>query len=84
VGSAIQSALVVGPVILLLSRLSFIALPDINLVFGLFILAVFGLIAYFYQIITVDGETTWFEGAQLLGIFVAIAVVVFFAQPVGS
>ncbi len=84
VGSAIQSALVVGPVILLLSRLPFIALPDINLVFGLFILAVFGLIAYFYQIITVDGETTWFEGAQLLGIFVAIAVVVFFAQPVGQ
>ncbi len=82
VGSAIQSALVVGPVILLLSRFPLIELPDINLVFGLFILAVFGLIAYFYQIMTVDGETTWFEGAQLLGIFVAIAVVVFFAQPV--
>jgi Ca2+/H+ antiporter len=82
-GSAIQSALVVGPVILLLSRLPFVALPDINLVFGLFILAVFGLIAYFYQIMTVDGETTWFEGAQLLGIFTAVAVVVYFAQPVG-
>ena len=27
-----------------------------------------------------DGETTWFEGAQLLGIFAAVAVVVVFAQ----
>jgi Ca2+/H+ antiporter len=80
-GSAVQNALLVGPLILLLSRLSLIDLPDINLVFGLFILALFGLIAYFYQLMTIDGETTWFEGAQLLGIFAAVAVVVYFAQP---
>jgi Ca2+/H+ antiporter len=79
-GSAVQSALLIGPLILILSRLPFIALADINLVFGLFILALFGLIAYFYQIMTVDGETTWFEGAQLLGIFAAVAIVVYFAQ----
>ena len=79
-GSAVQSALLIGPIILLASRLPFVNLPDINLVFGLFILGVFGLIAYFYQIMTVDGETTWFEGAQLLGIFAAVALVVFFAQ----
>ena len=35
---------------------------------------------HFYQIMTVDGETTWFEGAQLLGIFAAVAIVVYFAQ----
>jgi Ca2+/H+ antiporter len=80
-GSAVQNALLVGPLILILSRLPGIALADINLVFGLFILALFGLIAYFYQIMTIDGETTWFEGAQLLGIFAAVAVVVYFAQP---
>ncbi len=80
-GSAIQTALLIGPLILLLSRFSLIQLPDINLVFGLFILAVFALIAYIYQIITIDGETTWFEGAQMLGIFMTIAVVVFFAKP---
>jgi len=79
-GSAVQSALLIGPLILLLSRLPFIGLADINLVFGLFILALFGLIAYFYQLMTMDGETTWFEGAQLLGIFAAVAVVVFFAH----
>jgi Ca2+/H+ antiporter len=82
-GSAVQSALLIGPLILLLSRLPFIGLADINLVFGLFILALFALIAYFYQIMTVDGETTWFEGAQLLGIFAAVAIVVYFAQPGG-
>ncbi len=81
-GSAVQSALLVGPLLLILSRLPFLQLQDINLVFGLFILAVFALIAYFYQIMTVDGETTWFEGAQLLAIFGTVAVVVFFAQPV--
>jgi Ca2+/H+ antiporter len=79
-GSAVQNALLVGPVILILSRLPFFQLADINLVFGLFILALFGLIAYFYQIMTMDGETTWFEGAQLLGIFAAVAVVIFFAK----
>lgn len=79
-GSAVQSALLIGPLILIISRLPFFAVTDINLVFGLFILGIFGLIAYFYQIMTVDGETTWFEGAQLLGIFTAVAVVVFFAQ----
>jgi Ca2+/H+ antiporter len=79
-GSAVQSALLIGPLILLLSRLPIVALADINLVFGLFILALFALIAYFYQIMTVDGETTWFEGAQLLGIFAAVAIVVYFAQ----
>jgi Ca2+/H+ antiporter len=80
-GSAVQNALLVGPLILILSRLPFIGLADINLVFGLFILALFALIAYFYQIMTLDGETTWFEGAQLLGIFAAVAIVIFFAQP---
>ncbi len=79
-GSAVQNALLIGPLILILSRLPFIGLADINLVFGLFILALFGLIAYFYQIMTVDGETTWFEGAQLLGIFAAVAVVIFYAK----
>jgi Ca2+/H+ antiporter len=79
-GSAVQNALLVGPVILIVSRLPFIEAANINLVFGLFILALFGLIAYFYQIMTLDGETTWFEGAQLLGIFAAVAVVIFFAQ----
>jgi Ca2+/H+ antiporter len=80
-GSAVQNALLVGPLILLVSRLPFIGALDINLVFGLFILALFGLIAYFYQIMTLDGETTWFEGAQLLGIFAAVAIVIYFAQP---
>jgi Ca2+/H+ antiporter len=79
-GSAVQNALLVGPIILIVSRVPFILAADINLVFGLFILALFGLIAYFYQIMTLDGETTWFEGAQLLGIFAAVAIVIFFAK----
>ncbi len=77
-GSAIQVALLVAPALVLVGHL--IGLEDMNLIFGLFVLAIFGLIAYLFQIVTVDGETTWLEGLQFTSFFAVIAVVAFFAQ----
>jgi Ca2+:H+ antiporter len=76
-GSAIQVALLIAPMLVLAGHV--LGLGDMNLVFGLFILAIFGLIAYFFQLITVDGETTWFEGLQFTSFFAIIAVVAYFA-----
>ena len=76
-GSAIQVALLVAPALILVSHV--LGLTSMNLVFGLFILAIFALIAYLFQIITVDGETTWLEGLQLTSFFAVIAGVAFFA-----
>lgn len=78
-GAAIQAAMFVAPLLVLVGH--FFHLAGMNLVFGLFVLALFGLIAYLFQIITVDGETTWFEGAQLLAVFAAVAAIAAFAGP---
>lgn len=76
-GSAIQVALLVAPLLVIVGH--FIGTPSMNLVFGLFILAIFALIAYLFQIITVDGETTWLEGLQLTSFFAVLSVVAFYA-----
>src|SRR5262249_1758113 len=72
-GTAIQAAMLVAPALVLVGHL--FNLTSMNLVYGLFVLALFGLLTYLFQIITQDGETTWFEGAQLLSVFAAIAAV---------
>ncbi len=78
-GSAIQAAMFVAPLLVLIGH--FFHLEGMNLVFGLFVLALFGLIAYLFQIVTADGGTTWFEGAQLLAVFAAVAAIAAFAGP---
>ncbi len=76
-GSTIQVVLLVAPALILVSHI--VGLTSMNLVYGVFILAVFGLIAYLFQIATVDGETTWLEGLQFTSFFAIIAAVAFFA-----
>ncbi len=81
-GSAIQVALLVAPLLVIVGHFFAPTVPNVSqmdLVFGLFILAVFALIAYLFQIITVDGETTWLEGLQLTSFFAVLAVVAFYA-----
>ncbi len=78
-GTAIQGAMLVAPALVLVGHL--FNLSSMNLIYGLFVLAIFGVITYLFQIITVDGETTWFEGAQLLSVFAAVAAVAGFAGP---
>jgi Ca2+:H+ antiporter len=80
VGSAIQIALVVAPVLVLTSWM--IGRP-MNLVFGspldLFAIAS---TAFIVRAIAADGETTWFEGLLLVGVYVLFALAFYFQSPI--
>lgn len=76
-GSAIQVALLIAPLLVLVAHL--VGLGDFTLTFGFFVLAIFALIAYYFQIMTVDGETTWLEGLQITSFFAVIVAVAFLA-----
>ncbi|MGH7029352.1 MAG: hypothetical protein ACREEZ_02885, partial [Stellaceae bacterium] len=79
IGSAIQIALVVAPVLVLASW--FLGRP-MNLVFGspldLFAIAS---TAFIVRVIAADGETTWFEGLLLTGVYVLFALAYYFETP---
>jgi Ca2+/H+ antiporter len=79
VGSAIQIALVVAPVLVLTS---WIIGHPMNLVFGspldLFAIAT---TAFIVRAIAADGETTWFERLLLVGVYVLFAIAYYFESP---
>ena len=77
IGSAIQVALVVAPLLVILSWL--IGSP-MTLVFKnpLDLLAIAGT-AFLVNAITSAGETTWFEGVLLIGVYVVFGIAFFFA-----
>jgi Ca2+:H+ antiporter len=79
VGSTIQIALLVAPVLVLVSY--FMGHP-MNLVFGnpLELIAIAG-VAFAVNAIAHDGETTWFEGVLLLAVYVLLAMAFFFVTP---
>jgi Ca2+:H+ antiporter len=79
VGSAIQIALVVAPVLVLVS---WAVGSPMNLVFGspLDLFAI-GSTAFIVRAIAGDGETTWFEGLLLVGIYVLLALAYYFENP---
>ena len=72
IGSAIQIALVVAPVLVLASWV--IGRP-MNLVFGspLDLFAIAGA-AFIVRSVAADGETTWFEGLLLVGVYLLFAL----------
>jgi Ca2+:H+ antiporter len=74
-GSSTQIALLVAPLLvfcgMLLGR-------DMDLVFTPFEVATLGLATVVTAIITLDGESHWFEGVQLLAVYGMIAVGAFF------
>jgi Ca2+:H+ antiporter len=78
VGSAIQMALVVAPLLVLISWA--IGHP-MTLVLGnpldLFAIAA---TAFVVRAITADGETTWFEGLLLVGVYVLFGLAFYFAR----
>jgi len=78
-GSTIQVALVVAPVLVLVSWLMG---KPMNLVFEspLELIAIAG-VAFAVNAIAQDGETTWFEGLLLLAVYCLLAVAFFFATP---
>lgn len=80
VGSAIQMALVVAPLLVIGSWLMG---HPMSLVFhnpiALFAIAS---TAFIVNAISSDGETTWFEGVLLIGVYILLGMAFFFAPPI--
>ena len=74
-GSSIQIPLLVAPLLILLGPVVGHAL---DLDFTLLELVVFGLVTGIFALISLDGESTWLEGMQLLMFFMIVAVGAFF------
>lgn len=74
-GSSTQVALLVGPLLVFLSLLMG---NPMDLVFVPLELAILGLSAAVFAYISLDGESNWLEGFQLLGLYTIAAVVMFF------
>jgi Ca2+:H+ antiporter len=79
IGSAIQMALVVAPLLVLIS--AFMDSP-MNLVFHnpLYLFAIAST-AFVVNAVARDGETTWFEGLLLVGVYVLFGLSFFFTGP---
>lgn len=76
VGSTIQIALLVTPLLVFISRLTG---HPMNLVFASPLEMIsFVSVALVVNAIARDGETTWFEGVLLLGVYVILATAYFF------
>lgn len=75
-GSSIQIALLATPVLVLAGAV--IGAPlDLN--FSLLEIAIFGLVAGLYALISLDGESTWLEGLLLCAFYLILSVGSFFA-----
>ena len=74
-GSSTQIALLVAPVLVFAGVLMG---QDMNLVFTPFEVLALGLATAVTAIITLDGESHWFEGVQLLAVYLMVAVGAFF------
>ena len=76
VGSSIQVALVLAPLLVVISWL--LGHP-MNLVFAPLDLFAIAATALIVNAIAGDGETTWFEGVMLLGVYLVLATAFFLA-----
>jgi Ca2+:H+ antiporter len=74
-GSSTQIALLVAPLLVFAGVLLG---QDMNLVFQPFEVVALGLATVVTAIITLDGESHWFEGVQLLAVYAMVAVGAFF------
>lgn len=74
-GSSIQVALLAAPVLVLAGAIMGSPL-DLN--FSLLEVAMFGLVAGLYALISLDGESTWLEGLLLLAFYLILAFGTFF------
>jgi Ca2+:H+ antiporter len=79
IGSTIQVALLVAPILVLVSH---VAGHPMNLVFDnpLELIAIAS-VAFVVNAITRDGQATWFEGVLLIAVYVLLAFAFFFATP---
>jgi Ca2+:H+ antiporter len=74
-GSSTQIALLVAPILVFSGILMG---QEMNLVFRPFEVLALGLATIVAAIITLDGESHWFEGVQLLAVYALVAVGAFF------
>lgn len=79
VGATIQVALLVAPLLVIIS---FLIHQPMNLVFAdpLELIAIAG-VALIVSSISRDGEVNWFEGALLIGVYLLLAIAFYFATP---
>jgi Ca2+:H+ antiporter len=77
IGSAAQIALFVGPVLVLASFL--IGPGPMPLVFNGFEVGAVLIAILIANLVTRDGESTWFEGIQLLGLYAILGIAFFYA-----
>lgn len=82
-GSSTQVALLVAPLAVFISLLFYPLDRAMNLAFHPVEVIVVGASALIFAYISVDGESNWLEGLQLLGLYV-IAGAVFFFLPVAG
>ncbi len=75
IGSATQIALLVAPVLVVAS---FLIGQPMTLVFREIEIAAIFLSVVVVSIVLLDGESTWFEGLQLVALYLILAVVFFF------
>ncbi|MFC2172033.1 calcium/proton exchanger [Acidobacteriota bacterium] len=76
IGSSIQVALFVAPVLLIASY--FIAPKPMDLVFTLPEVLAIALAVWITNQIAADGESNWLEGVQLLSVYIILAIVFYF------
>ncbi len=74
-GSSIQIPLLVAPLLILMGP---VVGHPLDLDFTLLELVIFGLVTGVFALISLDGESTWLEGLQLLVFFLIVAVGAFF------
>jgi Ca2+:H+ antiporter len=77
IGSSTQIALFVAPLLVLMSF--FVGPSPMPLVFNGFELAALVLAVLIANRVTVEGESNWFEGVQLLSVYVILALAFGFA-----
>ena len=77
IGSSTQIALFVAPVLVFISLA--VGHP-MDFVFSTFEVAAVGLSALLMTLISLDGESNWLEGAQLIGAYVIMAISFFFVE----
>lgn len=76
-GSSMQIALFVAPLLVFVSLLFG---PEFTLFFSLFDVVLLGLAVLLAIIVSLDGESNWLEGAQLLAVYVIAALGFFFVR----
>jgi Ca2+:H+ antiporter len=76
IGSSIQIALFVAPVLVLTSY--FVADGPMDLRFSLFEVMAVGIAVAVVNMVAQDGESNWLEGALLVAVYVVLAIAFYF------